>query len=209
MCQYKCIDNDSGFMSGHIYNLEDINNGYYILSGEGNINVYIKEELDKWFEEVEVKIVDINHGEKFNVLHNKLKKQNLELPPCYQDDEREEDYFDIANKYCLKKEYDKAIYYYNKDIKSNFFNYRSLYNIGVCYTRIKKYNEAIKYYKNAIYYYGTNEDNNMDRIYYNMGFCYFKLDNNIKALEYFKKAKEINPNCKDCDKAIKLLESML
>ena len=59
------------------------------------------------------------------------------------------------------------------------------------------------------YYYRTNEDNNIYMVYYNIGFCYFKLDNNIKALEYFKKAKEINPNWKDCDDAIKLLESML
>ena len=26
MIQYRCMDNDSGFISGHIYDLDDINN---------------------------------------------------------------------------------------------------------------------------------------------------------------------------------------
>lgn len=72
--------------------------------------------------------------------------------------------------------------------------------------QIKEYEMALYYLFKAEKEY-VNFNNGTCNILYNIGYCYACLNNKEKALEYFYKAKEINPNDKDCNKAIKLLES--
>ena len=72
--------------------------------------------------------------------------------------------------------------------------------------KIEEYEMALCYLFKAEKEYVTFNDETCN-ILYNIGYCYVCLNNKEKALEYFYKVKELNPNDKDCNKAIKLLES--
>ena len=90
----------------------------------------------------------------------------------------------------------------------NSFNkhYQSIYNIGVCYIKIKEYETALYYLFKAEKEYLTFNDETCN-ILYNIGYCYVCLNNKEKALEYFYKVRELNPKDEDCNEAIKILES--
>ena len=209
---YVCIK-DCGFCFGDICSIVSQNDKYIVLENQDKEkNVFTEDEFNKWFKKLIIK--DIKLRDKFEKLKDNLN--NIVLYPINKNDSSkaikininkyETDYFEIASEYYQKKDWIQAIKFYKKD--SNSFNkhYQSIYNIGVCYMKIKEYKMALYYLFKAEKEYITFNDETCN-ILYNIGYCYVCLNNKEKALEYFYKVREVNPNDKDCNEAIKFLES--
>lgn len=110
-------------------------------------------------------------------------------------------YFSEGNKYYAKKEYSKAISYYQQsiDIAENVDS--SSYNAGVCYIKLKDYYSAILMLKNAIIV------NPLSKYYFNLAYCYAMTNILNKALIYFNMAWSLDNNDSECEKAINLILS--
>ena len=108
-------------------------------------------------------------------------------------------YFSEANKYYNSKEYKKAISYYRKSIADKENEACSYYNAGVCFIKLKDYNNAICMLKVAISYQRES------KYYFNLAYCYAMLNENKKALLNFNLAWAINNNDEDCKKAMNLI----
>ena len=108
-------------------------------------------------------------------------------------------YFSEANKYYNSKEYKKAISYYRKSIADKENEACSYYNAGVCFIKLKDYNNAIPMLKVAISYQRES------KYYFNLAYCYAMLNDNKKALLTFHLAWAINNNDEDCKKAMNLI----
>ena len=121
--------------------------------------------------------------------------------------------YKIANRLDSEGNFDKAIKYYSKYIKSNKNPY-VYFNRSLTYQKAGKYKRAIKDLKTAdtllnIKRYKTfgseifNDTSHFIYIEYknsinnNLGNCYYKIQDYYKALEYFKKSLKINPEAKE------------
>ncbi|MGL4571444.1 MAG: tetratricopeptide repeat protein [Clostridium sp.] len=110
-------------------------------------------------------------------------------------------YFSEANKLYNTKEYEKAIEYYKKAAESDENQACSYYNSGVCFIKLKNFDEAICMLKRAI---TLQRDS---KYFFNLGYCYAMKDLNNKALIYFNMSWSLNNKDKDCEKAINLILS--
>ena len=110
-------------------------------------------------------------------------------------------YFSEANKLYNTKEYEKAIEYYKKAVESDENKACSYYNSGVCFIKLKNYDEAIFMIKEAI---KLQRDS---KYFFNLGYCYAMKDLNDKALIYFNMSCSLNNKDTDCEKAINLILS--
>ena len=208
---YVCIK-DCGFCFGDICSIVSQNDKYIVLENQNKEkNVFTEDEFNKWFKKLIIK--DIKLRDKFEKLKDNLN--NIVLYPINKNKtpkttkeiiEDDIDYFKTANEYYKKTDWNIAIKFYKKDLNSLDKHYQSIYNIGVCYMKIKEYKMALYYLFKAEKEYITFNDDTCN-ILYNIGYCYVCLNNKEKALEYFQKVKELNPNDKDCNEAIKFLES--
>lgn len=108
-------------------------------------------------------------------------------------------FFQLGNKLYNNKQYLEALDYYEKAIQSDENTACSYYNAGVCSIKIKDFNRAIIYTKNAI---RLSEDS---KYYFNLAYAYAMMDDNQKALLYFNKAWALNTEDEDCEKAINLI----
>ena len=208
---YVCIK-DCGFCFGDICSIVSKNDKYMVLENQNKEkNVFTEDEFNKWFKKLIIE--DIKDCDKFENLRDKLN--NIELYPINKNKtpkvteeiiEDDIDYFETANEYYKKTDWNIAIKFYKKDLNSLDKHYQSIYNIGVCYMKIKEYKTALYYLFKAEREY-INFNDETCNILYNIGYCYVCLNNKEKALEYFQKVKELNPNDKDCNEAIKFLES--
>ncbi|AWZ49191.1 tetratricopeptide repeat protein [Hathewaya limosa] len=108
-------------------------------------------------------------------------------------------YFKKANDLYNAKEYKKAIYMYKKALDMNENESGSLYNTAVCHIKLKNYEKAIEFLRNAVH---IKQDS---RYIFNLAYCYAMLNNNPKSLYYFNLAWSLDNDDKDCEKAIKLI----
>ena len=108
-------------------------------------------------------------------------------------------YFSEANKYYNSKDYKKAITYYRKSIADNENEACSYYNAGVCFIKLKDFNNAVPMLKVAISY---QKDS---KYFFNLGYCYAMMNQNKKALISFNLAWAINNTDDDCRKAMNLI----
>jgi len=92
-----------------------------------------------------------------------------------------------------------AIYYnlgfFNKSEKTlqqskKYYNDRNIYeNLGICYMKLKRFQEAEEELKHAIYL-----DPKFTKAYFDLGLLYFKEENYEKTIEQWNKILEIEPN---------------
>ena len=87
-----------------------------------------------------------------------------------------------------KKEYEKAIQYYLKGLHINPNQYLSFNNLGVCFTKLHKFDEAIKYFDKAI-----NFKLDYAAAYNNKGYALFCLHSFEEALKFFEIALSLDP----------------
>lgn len=109
-------------------------------------------------------------------------------------------YLQEANRYYQNKQYEKALKYYHLDYNETG-DTRNLYNIGVCYIKLKTYEDAIGFLKMAI----KDDFINSQKAFYNLGFCYAMLKDNKKALIYFKSALALDNDDSDSKKSVDML----
>ena len=106
-----------------------------------------------------------------------------------------EEAFKKALYFMAKKEYEKALYYYEISIKTDDLSLKELayFGIGICYEELGYYLKAIEVYKQLIRispFYASS-------CYYFMAVDYDKLGNYIKAIESYKQAIRIDPDYAD------------
>ena len=109
------------------------------------------------------------------------------------------DYFSEGNKLYNNQDYKRAIDFYKKSVQENSKEACSYYNAGVCFIKLKDYDNAITMLKKAI------SINGESKYYFNLGYCYAMKDITNKALLYFNLAWAKNNDDEDCEKAIKLI----
>lgn len=86
-------------------------------------------------------------------------------------------------------------------------NYNSYVNQGIALFKIKKYEEAIECYDEAIKINSSSSD-----VYIHKGDAVFQLDtynNHSLAINLYKKAKEIDPNNSQADEKINYMMEMI
>lgn len=116
-------------------------------------------------------------------------------------------YLEQANKHYNEADYIKALDLYKKSLEENEIVYDKsiqLYNIGVCYLKLKDYEKSIEYLKEAV-----KENNRDSRYFFNIGYAYSLLNNAKESYRHFNIAWALNNNDIDCEKAIKLLEAKI
>ncbi|MGL4573042.1 MAG: tetratricopeptide repeat protein [Clostridium sp.] len=100
-------------------------------------------------------------------------------------------------------DYENAITQYEKEIDSDSVNKQECYfNIGTSLIKLEKYHTAIPLFQQAL---GMGVES---KYLYNLGYCYAQITNKDKALICFKKSLILNPDDKDCIKAIRILNSI-
>ena len=112
-------------------------------------------------------------------------------------------YFSEGNKFYNIKNYEQAIYCYKKSISENSNKACSYYNIGVCLIKLKKFDDAIAMLNNAL---SLQRESNY---YFNLAYCYTMKECFDKALRLFNLAWSIDPDDKECEKAVNLIISKL
>lgn len=110
-------------------------------------------------------------------------------------------YFSEANRLYNTREYKKAIEFYQKAVEYNENEACSYYNSGVCFIKLKNYDNAINMLKKAI---NLQRDS---KYFFNLGYCHAMKDENNKALIYFNISWALDNKDKDCEKAIDLILS--
>ena len=94
----------------------------------------------------------------------------------------------IASVYFRRGEYEKAIRIYNDIQDEKGYDPRIWCNIGACYLRLDKNEEAIHWFDKAI-----KADEKDAFPYYNKGVAYYKLKNYSTAKECMEKSIELDP----------------
>ena len=112
-------------------------------------------------------------------------------------------YFNEGNKFYNGKDYEKAIDCYMKAIIQNINIACSYYNIGVCFIKLKKFDDAIDMLKKAI---SLQKES---KYFINLGYCYSMKNCLDKALCHFNLAWSIDPDDDECEKAVNLIISKL
>lgn len=126
----------------------------------------------------------------------------------------------IAIAYFKKKEYKKALIRYlesrqimldNKKKESPNFNgekesfyYSVLFNIGMCYYRMNKYQEAVSYFEKSYFYEKTRFNNGSLNVVKSLISSYIHLDQLRKAKEIEKSITTGGDNCSNREKLILL-----
>ncbi|MFW2490030.1 tetratricopeptide repeat protein [Clostridium chromiireducens] len=112
-------------------------------------------------------------------------------------------YFNEGNKYYNSKDYERAIDCYKKSASQNLNSACSFYNCGVCFIKLKNFDDAILMLNKAI------SIKRESKYFFNLGYCYVMKECLDTALRHFNLAWSIDPNDKDCEKAINLIISKL
>lgn len=110
-------------------------------------------------------------------------------------------YFNEGNKLYNIQDYERAIACYKKSASQKLNEACSYYNCGVCFIKLKNYNAAITMLNKAI------SIKRESKYYFNLGYCYVMKECLDSALRHFNLAWSMDPNDKDCEKAIDLIIS--
>ena len=104
-------------------------------------------------------------------------------------------FFSEGNKLYNSQDYLRAIDCYKRAVAKKENEACSYYNAGVCFIKLKDYDNAITMIQNAL---SLQKDS---KYYFNLGYCY--------ALVNFNMAWALNNDDDDCEKAIKLITSKI
>ncbi len=110
-------------------------------------------------------------------------------------------YFNEGNKFYNSHDYEKAIAYYKKSASENINKACSYYNCGVCFIKLKSFDDAIIMLNKAI------SISHESKYFFNLGYCYVMKECLDTALRLFNLAWSIDPDDKDCEKAIDVIIS--
>ncbi|AGX43754.1 tetratricopeptide repeat protein [Clostridium saccharobutylicum] len=112
-------------------------------------------------------------------------------------------YFNEGNKFYNMQDYLKAIDYYKQSAAKNLNKACSYYNSGVCFIKLKNFDEAIVMLNKAI------SLKHESKYFFNLAYCYVMKECFDKALRLFNIAWAIDPNDNDCEKAVNLVISKI
>src|SRR5579872_2253304 len=105
----------------------------------------------------------------------------------------------LANMCLEHKDYKTAIIYYNSSIiegggipHPSHLNYHNYWNIAVCYSELKQYDNAIAYFEKASIFYIEPKDKISCNV--SIGRCYYSLGDYYSASYYYKLAENISIN---------------
>lgn len=112
-------------------------------------------------------------------------------------------FFNEGNKLYNTQDYKRAIDCYKKAIEIKDNEACSYYNSGVCFIKLREYDNAITMIKKALQLHKES------KYYFNLGYCYAMKEDTNKALINFNIAWALNNEDTDCEKAIKLITSRI
>ena len=112
-------------------------------------------------------------------------------------------YFNEGNKFYNIQDYKRALDCYTKSASQNLNEACSYYNCGVCFIKLKNFDDAIIALNKAI------SLKRESKYFFNLGYCYVMKECFNTALRLFNLAWSIDPNDTDCEKAINLIISKL
>ena len=112
-------------------------------------------------------------------------------------------YFNEGNKFYNMQNYEKAIECYKKSASQNANEACSYYNCGVCFIKLKNFDDAIIMLNKAITL------KRESKYFFNLGYCYVMKERLNTALRLFNLAWSIDPTDQDCEKAINLIITKL
>ena len=112
-------------------------------------------------------------------------------------------YFNEGNKSYNIQNYQKAIDCYKKSASQNANEACSYYHCGVCFIKLKNFDDAIIMLNKAITL------KRESKYFFNLGYCYVMKECLNTALRLFNLAWSIDPTDQDCEKAINLLITKL
>lgn len=104
--------------------------------------------------------------------------------------------FDVANRFCLDKDYEEAIFIYRK-LALEEEDYRMYYNGAICYIQLDKYKEAVPLLEKAI-----QLCPNQAMFYFNLSLCYYHTNQPKKSLVAANTAWALNPEIKGTQELI-------
>ena len=81
-----------------------------------------------------------------------------------------------------EKDYKKAIFYFKKSLKSNPYDPKNYYNLGLGYKNAKRWEEAIRYFKKALYL-----NKSYPQAYYHLALAYYQKKEYKKTEKYLQK----------------------
>ncbi|HLO11305.1 MAG TPA: tetratricopeptide repeat protein [Pseudoneobacillus sp.] len=113
------------------------------------------------------------------------------------------DKFDIACESYRKGDYFKALIEFKESLLTNDDLGKCLYNIGVCYIKLKNFEKAIEYLLEA-----TKAENNY-QYFYNLGYVYARLLDFKKSYVSVKMASALKPDDVGVQELIKFLENKI
>ena len=109
--------------------------------------------------------------------------------------------FNEGNNFYNIKEYSKALTYYKRAIENGENEACSYYNCGVCFIKLKDFDNAIIMIKKAL------SIQKESKYFFNLAYCYAMKEDTNKALIYFNMAWSLDSSDLDCEKAINLIMS--
>lgn len=90
-------------------------------------------------------------------------------------------------------------------IADNFYYLPSsndtMFNIGLFFQNVSRYEEAIEYYRQSQHYFGEN-----DVVLFNIAMCLYSLDRNAEAVAYLESALALNSNATDAKEWIDVIK---
>ncbi len=104
-------------------------------------------------------------------------KDNIKLGEQISSDPKIE-----GDKFFRDKEYAKALEHYQVYVNGNSNDYWVWHDMGLCYLRLKNFEEAIKCLLRSVEIRPDYPD-----AYWNLAVAYDKIDNDLKAIKYYKK----------------------
>ena len=112
-------------------------------------------------------------------------------------------YFNEGNNFYNIQDYERAIDCYKKSASQNINEACAYYNSGVCFIKLKKFDDAIEILNRAL------SIKRESKYLFNLGYCYVMKECHNKALRLFNLAWSIDPTDKDCENAINIIISKL
>lgn len=111
--------------------------------------------------------------------------------------------FEKANQHYNNQEYETAISMYKKCIENDTAKTSSMYNMAICYIKLKQYSIAKEYLMTLL-----NVVDNY-KVMFNIAVCYSKLGYHKKAYIYLKSASAAKCDDVDIINGINKLEKII
>lgn len=110
--------------------------------------------------------------------------------------------FRNIKKYANEKSYKRIVKIYNDAIKNKDYEIAYMFNIALCYIKLKEFDKAIPILEIDAMKKPTGE-----KLFY-LAYTYLKVKNFKKALMYFNRSWSLSPENKDCEIMINYILSV-